>query len=182
MRPSKTLNFLSICGLSLLSFTSCDFGNKEKDVQQESTNLESRDSLSVTLEKVWETDTTSLLTPESVSYDPERKLFYVSNLNFAEEAENDGFLAIVNSDGSINKAKWVEGLNTPLGNTIFEGHLYQNDKNSILKVNLDSGEIVERISVENAERLNGIDIDENGNIYSADSGGNKVFKITPTTL
>src|SRR5690606_4735526 len=87
--------------------------------------------------------------------------------------------SIVNPNGSVKESKWVEGLTSPLGNGIYNGYLFQNDKNNIIKIDLESGEIVERILVEGANGLNGMTIDGNGNIYSADSGGNKIFKITP---
>jgi len=137
------------------------------------------DSTQVNLNQVWSTDTTQLATPECVTYDPTTKVLYVSNLNRSNDIDNDGFISIVNTDGSIKNAKWVEGLGAPLGNDIFDGHLYVNDNIKIVKINIGSGEIVDRIQVEGAKRLNGISVDQkNGDIYSADIEGNKIFKVT----
>src|SRR5690606_6223975 len=69
------------------------------------------DTIQVNLcQVVWSTDTTQLATPECVTYDPITKVLYVSNLNRANDIDNDGFISIVNTDGSIKNAKWIEGL------------------------------------------------------------------------
>ncbi|MBK5193998.1 MAG: hypothetical protein JJE07_12480 [Flavobacteriaceae bacterium] len=179
MKSSINYIFLSMSSFLFFLLTGCVFGEKDKENKSEQSSVEVKNSISVTLEQIWETDTTSLATPECATYDDQKKVFYVSNLNRANEVDNDGYLSIVNPDGSIKVAKWVEGLTSPLGNAIYNGYLFQNDKDNILKIDIESGEIVERIQVEGANGLNGMTIDENGNIYSADSGGNKIFKLTP---
>jgi hypothetical protein len=137
------------------------------------------DTIQVNLSQVvWSTDTTQLATPECVTYDPITKVLYVSNLNRANDIDNDGFISIVNTDGSIKNAKWIEGLEAPLGNEIYDGHLYVNDNTKIVKINIGSGEIVDRIQIDGAKRLNGISIGSNGDIYSADIEGSKIFKVT----
>jgi len=145
------------------------------------TNTESNqginDSIEVSLSHVWSTDTTQLATPECVTYDPASKVLYVSNLNRANDIDNDGYIAIVNTDGSVKNAHWVEDLGAPLGNDIYDGHLYVNDGTEIVKINIESGQIVEKIEIEGAKRLNGISVGPNGDIYSADIEGNKIFKV-----
>jgi tRNA-binding EMAP/Myf-like protein len=179
MKFSINYIFLSISSFLFFLLTGCVFGEKDKEKESEQSSVEVKNSISVTLEQIWETDTTSLSTPECVTYDEKKKVFYVSNLNRANEVDNDGYLSIVNPDGSIKVEKWVEGLSSPLGSSIYNGYLFQNDKDNILKIDMESGEIVDKIFVKGANGLNGMDIDTNGNIYSADSGGNKIFKITP---
>ena len=155
----------------------CSQGEKQKEEQSETETGE--ESFEVSLVKVWETDTVELATPECATYNPGKNIFYISNLNRNNEDENDGFISIVNADGKIMDARWVEGLTSPLGTDFYRGHLYINDKGNIVKVDLESGEILEKISVEGAVTLNGMDIDDHGNIYSADIDGNKIFKVTP---
>src|SRR5690606_7508597 len=116
--------------------------------------------------------------PECVTYDPANKVLYVSNLNRANDIDNDGFISIVNTDGSVKNAQWVGGLGYSLGNDIYDGHLYVNDGTTLVKINIASGGIAQRIQVDGATRLNGISADQNGDIYSADIDGNKIFKIT----
>ncbi|TCK85695.1 hypothetical protein C8N28_1007 [Albibacterium bauzanense] len=136
------------------------------------------DSIQVSLSQVWSTDTTQLATPECVTYDPATKVLYVSNLNRANDIDNDGYISIVNTDGSVKNAQWVKGLGAPLGNDIYDGHLYVNDNTNIVKINIETGEIVDKIQVDGATRLNGISVGPNGDIYSADIEGNKIFKVT----
>ncbi len=135
------------------------------------------DSIQVSLNHVWSTDTTQLATPECVTYDPASKVLYVSNLNRANDIDNDGYIAIVNTDGSVENTQWVKDLGAPLGNDIYDGHLYVNDGTEIVKINIESGQIVEKIEIEGAKRLNGISVGPNGDIYSADIEGNKIFKV-----
>ncbi|HSI69019.1 MAG TPA: hypothetical protein VK941_02220, partial [Gillisia sp.] len=125
------------------------------------------DSLRVELTKVWETEKGFLKTPECATFDAQRNIFYVSKLNRDTETENDGFISLVNVDGSVKIERWVEGLTSPLGNYYNKEHLYVKDGGNIIKIEIESGKIIERFAVEGASSLNGIDIDEAGNIYAA---------------
>jgi outer membrane protein assembly factor BamB len=156
----------------------CGQGEKQKSNPSGQTAEMKPDTLIVELEKVWETKGLQLITPECVTYDPDRNIFYISNLNRVNEVENDGYISIVNADGSVENARWVEGLTSPLGNDFYNGHLFVNDGGNIVKIDIESGNVIEKISVEGAADLNGIDIDEAGNIYAADSDGNKIYKVT----
>jgi DNA-binding beta-propeller fold protein YncE len=156
----------------------CGQGEKQQNNQSGQIAEMKPDTFRVELEKVWETGEAQLITPECATYDPEMNIFYVSNLNRDNELENDGYISIVNADGSVNNARWVEGLTSPLGNDFYNGHLFVNDGGNIVKINIESGNVIEKISVEGATDLNGIDIDEAGNIYAADSDGNKIYKVT----
>lgn len=172
----RKMTIFYFIGSALLFLTAC--GQKANMVGQASERK--NDSLSVELTMVWETEEEYLKTPECVTYDREKNVFYVSNLNRDNEIDNDGYISIVNIDGSILTEKFVEGLGSPLGNDFYNGHLFLNDGANIIKINIESGDIVERMAVEGASNLNGIDIDNMGNIYAADSRGNRIFKVTQT--
>lgn len=161
-----------------LCMAACGNRNNGSNEQTDSAGSQA-DGVVVSLSQVWETDTTSLLTPECVTYDPARNQFYVSNINRQSEAENAGYIALVNTDGSIKNAKWVTGFKGPLGNDVHGDFLYVNDRSTVVKIDIASGEIVDRIAVAGAEALNGMDIAEDGTIYAADSRTNKVFRIRP---
>lgn len=175
----NSLKMGSICFLSILLFytTACGQGLQQSNTGEQIPERQN-DSLRVELTPVWETKGALLKTPECATYDPQENVFYVSNLNRDNEVENDGYISIVNAEGSIVSERWVEGLGSPLGNDFYNGHLFVNDGPNIIKINIESGDIVERMAVEGAANLNGIDIDEAGNIYAADSRGNKIFKVT----
>jgi len=157
-------------------FVACNSGNGQ---QSDPSNASLQDSLSVTLEESWATDSLQLATPECAVYDPETKQFYISNLNLDSDTENDGFISLLNADGSIEKLKWADGLVNPLGIDIHDGYLYVNEPTTVVKIELKTGNIAQRIEVADAKRLNGIDVDAQGLIYSADIEGNKIFRIEP---
>ena len=162
--------------LPAMIFVACNTGNGQ---QSDPSTSGLQDSLAVTLEQSWATDSLQLATPECAVYDPETKQFYISNLNLDSDAENDGFISLLNADGSIEKLKWAEGLVAPLGIDIHDGYLYVNDPTTVVKIELKTGNIVQRMEVADAKRLNGIDVDGQGVIYSADIEGNKIFRIQP---
>lgn len=164
-------------GILLFFTVACGPGLKQNNLGQQISDNKN-DSLIVDLTKVWETQGEYLKTPECATYDPGKNVFYVSNLNRDNKIENDGFISIVNIDGTIKIHKWIEGLTSPLGNDYYKDHLFVNDGGRIIKIDIESGNIIDRLIVDGASNLNGIDIDEQGNIYAADSRGNKIFKIT----
>lgn len=147
---------------------------EQADVRSQAGNVH------VELSQVWETDTTTFMTPECVTYDSVRNQFYVSNINRQSEAENAGYISLVDADGSVKDAQWITGFTGPLGNDFHGDYLYVNDRSVIVKIDIAAGEIVERITVDSAVALNGIDIAEDGTIYAADSRTNKIFRVQPT--
>ncbi len=170
------LKYFSAIGVAVAVLAACSSGGNRHGHSSDKAN---GDSIQVALTQVWATDTLSLITPECVSYDTERNVFFVSNLNRKDNAqyESRGFVAIVNANGSVKNAKWLEGFTAPLGNALHDGHLYVNEPNTIVKIAIEKGEVVARIALSEAIRLNGIAIHEDGTIYAADSQGNKVFKV-----
>ena len=69
----------------------------------------------LTLNLKWETDPT-LTTCESVLYDQERDVLYVSNINGQPDGKDgNGFISKLNLDGKVTELEWVKGLNAPKG-------------------------------------------------------------------
>lgn len=159
-----------------ISLVAC---NQNKREQKERLPEDIKDSNKPSVHEIWSTDTINLKTPEAVTYDSIRKQFYVSNINRGNGSENAGFISIVSGEGKVIEPLWIKGLASPHGNDFFNDHLYVNDKNQVVKIHIPEGQVVARIDIPGATSLNGMDIDKNGNIYSADSKSNKIFKITP---
>lgn len=152
----------------------------EQTTEEENTELPENQS-KVSLEQKWATDTSSLMTPESVLYDATNDILYVSCINGVppSEKDGDGYIAKVNpADGSIIDASWVAGLDAPKGMGIYNGTLYVTNIDELVAIDLATGEISERYPVADAQFLNDITVDDEGNVYFSDSNTNKIHKLS----
>jgi hypothetical protein len=171
----KQLTYFAML-LVLLGFTACkNEGNadeKEKQVEQVS-----NDTLKLT--ELWKTDTL-LITSESVIFDEERNVFYVSCINGVSPwiHDGDGFIAKLGADGEIEEQKWVEGISGPKGMGIDGDFLYVTDINQVVKIDIPKGEIVERIPIEGGENINDLAIAHDGDVFVSDSKSSAIYKIT----
>lgn len=112
--------------------------------------------------------------PESVIYDEENEVFYVSNIG--EDQENDGFISRIGVDGEKLDLKWIPNLNDPKGLLLHNGRLWVSDVNDVVIMDINLAEIIVRIPVEGAESLNDITIDQEGSIYISDLAKSSIFK------
>jgi glucose/arabinose dehydrogenase len=121
------------------------------------------------LTEVWRTEGV-LSTCESVLYNPERDLLFVSCINGSPAEKNEkGFIALLQSDGSIKELHWVTGLNAPKGMGIHKNKLYVADIDQLVVIDIKKGKVTDRIPVEGASFLNDIAIGSDGKIYFTDS-------------
>ena len=131
----------------------------------------------VSLEKLWETDTL-LTTCESVFYDRQRNVLYVSNIRgVPTDKDGNGFISKVNLDGSIENLQWVTGLDAPKGMGVAGDKLYVTNIDELVEVDIISGEIVRRYLVEGALFLNDVATDGN-EVYFTDSDTNKIHLLS----
>src|SRR5690606_23876579 len=90
----------------------------------------------------WTTDTL-LTTNESVIYDKKRNILYVSNIaGKPDSLDGNGFISKVDLMGKITDTMWVEGLDAPKGMGIIEDTLYVTDIDDVVKINIETGEIL----------------------------------------
>ena len=130
------------------------------------------------LVEVWKTDTL-LRVPESVIYDKENDVIYVSNMNDnPREKDGNGFISRLSTSGEILDLKWVADMSSPKGLGIYEGKLYVSDVDEVIVIDIAKGEIEERIFLEGAKMINDISIDAQGNVYVSDSDNNNIFLIS----
>ena len=105
---------------------------------------------------VWETEKV-FKTPESALYDAERNQIYVSNINGKPTIKDgNGFLSILDTNGVVNKLRWVSGMNAPKGMAIIDSLLYVTDIDRIIIIDIDQAKIVKIVDVEGALFLNDI--------------------------
>lgn len=112
-----------------------------------------------------------LATPESVAHDPVTDLYLVSNMGDPFSAVEDGFIARLHPDGSVESLHWITGLVSPSGITIEGRRLYVVDRDGVRVYDLDTADLVESIAFPaGVSFLNDICGGPDGRFYVTDSG------------
>ena len=128
----------------------------------------------VKLEKLWETK--NLPTPESVL--PDGNWLYVSLIDGgASEVDFKGGIALLNQSGMVVNKEWIKGLNAPKGMGIYKDIMYVADINRVIKIDVKTARILERIDIDGAVFLNDITIDAKGNVFVSDTRLNQIYRI-----
>ena len=130
------------------------------------------------LVKLWQTDSVFKV-PESVLYDDKNKVLYVSNIEGTDPWGKDdkGSIGKLGLDGKVINVDWVSGFQSPKGMGIYKNILYVADLDQVVSIDINKGQIVNRLTVEGASGLNDISIDNKGTVYVTDSKGKKLFRI-----
>jgi hypothetical protein len=129
------------------------------------------------LEKVWET-TVDLQTPESVLFDEERNIMYVSNINGDPSEKNgSGFISILNFDGSAKELQWVRNLNAPKGMALRDGKLYVADIDQLVEIDINNGKILNKYDAPGAVFLNDVAVCNNGIVFVSDTRTKKIHAL-----
>ncbi len=124
---------------------------------------------------------------ESCTFDPARNLILAMNTgNRADGTENDGFVSLINPDGSVHTPKWIGAtrdgleLHHPLGSAIRDGVLYTVDVGYVRSFDLATGRPLHSVLVPGATLLNGIAVADDGTIYASNTRSpERIFKVTP---
>ncbi len=123
---------------------------------------------------------------ESCTFDPERNLILaMNNGERGDGAENDGFVSLINPDGSVHTPKWIgvtrDGLELhhPLGSAIANGVLYTVDVGFVRSFDLESGRPIKAVRIPDSTLLNGIAVTNDGTIYASNTRNPEViYKVT----
>ena len=124
---------------------------------------------------------------ESCTFDPARNLIVAMNAGNAEAIEkNDGFVSLINPDGSVHTSKWIgvsrDGLtlNQPLGSAIANGTLYAADIDTVRSFDLKTGAPKAAVTIPEANVLNGIAAAADGTVYVSNTRDpQRIYKVTP---
>ena len=123
---------------------------------------------------------------ESCTFDPQRNLILaMNNGERGDGTENDGFVSLINPDGSVHTPKWI-GVNRnglelhhPLGSAIANGVLYTVDVGYLRSFDLETGRPLNSIQVPGSTVLNGIAVDDEGTAYISNTRSPEViYKVT----
>jgi sugar lactone lactonase YvrE len=124
---------------------------------------------------------------ESCTFDPERNLILAMNAGVAQEQqENDGYVSLINPDGSVHTTKWIGAtrdgleLNHPIGSALRDGLLYTVDMGVVRTFDAATGEPRDAFPVPGSTFLNGIGVDADGNMYASNTRPpERLYKVSP---
>lgn len=125
-------------------------------------------------------------TPESVLYDPEQDVYYVSNINGAPlDADGNGYISRITAGDHQVIQKWIDGsaegydLHAPKGMAILGDELWVSDIDQVRRFARTTGEPRGSIVIEGSTFLNDVAAGSDA-IYVSDSGLNAEFQSTGT--
>ncbi len=129
---------------------------------------------------------------ESCSYDPVRDLYVAPSVgNRGDGFENDGYVSLINPDGSVHTLKWIGEtragltLNDPLGSDIVNGRFYVVDRNVVRSFDLTTGRPLTSVAVPGATGFNDIEVAEDGTAYMSQTGAldgsvpQRIYRLRP---
>lgn len=123
---------------------------------------------------------------ESCTFDPQRNLILaMNNGERGDGTENDGFVSLINPDGSVHTPKWIgvtrDGLELhhPLGSAIANGVLYTVDVGYVRSFDLKTGKPMKAVRIPDSTLLNGIAVANDGTVYTSNTRSPEViYKVT----
>ena len=127
---------------------------------------------------LWQIDET-FLAPESVCFDAETGIGFVSQLGEGggKTKDGDGRISKITLDGKITALDWVVDLDAPKGMAIHDGWLWVSDIDELVAIEVATGKVIRRVAVENVEMLNDVAAGPDGEIYFTDFFGNQIFRL-----
>ncbi len=139
----------------------------------------------------------AIVSAESCSWDATRKLIVVTNRGAEQkEAPNDGFVSLLNPDGTVHTPRWIGNtrdglvLNQPFGSDIRNGKLYVADSDgdtadgaprvSVIRMfDMATGAPAGEVRVPDSPWFNDIAVAADGTVYATQTvGTGRVYKIT----
>src|SRR5258705_4657834 len=116
-------------------------------------------------------------TPESVLHDSTQDIYFVSNINGSQTANDiNGFISRVRPDGAIENLKFIEGgragvtLNAPKGMAVLGDTLWVVDIDVARAFNARTGALLDSVKLDSAVFLNDVAVATTGAIYITDTG------------
>jgi hypothetical protein len=124
---------------------------------------------------------------ESCTFDPDKNLILaMNNGNRGDGTENDGFVSLINPDGSVHTPKWIGAtrdgleLHHPLGSAIANGRLYTVDVGYVRSFDLATGTPIDAVAIPGSTILNGIGVTDDGTVYASNTRSPElIYKVTP---
>jgi hypothetical protein len=124
---------------------------------------------------------------ESCTFDAKKNLILaMNNATRGDGTENDGFVSLINPDGSVHTPKWIGAtrdgleLHHPLGSAVSNGVLYTVDVGYVRSFDLASGQPLDAVAIPGSTILNGIAVAGDGTIYASNTRSpESIYKAAP---
>lgn len=131
------------------------------------------------LKEAWRTPA-GFAMPETVAFDPSRKVLYVSGYDGFNPSRDEGkqTIARISPDRKTVDLRWVGGLKNPAGLAVAGDTLYAVEATSLVEVDIPSAKLVKRTPVPGARFLNDIAVGPGGAIYLSDSLRDVIFRCS----
>lgn len=128
------------------------------------------------LEKLWESG--GVKTPESVAYDADNDVLYVSSVNGPPGArDGNGFISRMSTGGEMLTRDWITGLDAPKGMDVHGGKLYVSDIDTLVEIDIAGGTISHRYKVDGAQFFNDVAAGPDGAVYVSDTGTQTIYRL-----
>lgn len=141
-------------------------------------------------------DRVAFASPSAITYDADRDLYWVSNLN-GDGPQGKGFISRLEPDAERSTLNYIDGesqgvpLDAPRGLAVFGDVLYVADVKTIRRFKASSGESLGGIEVPGAVFLSDVAVAVDGSLYVtdvgsdpndaslADAGEDAIYQISP---
>jgi hypothetical protein len=118
--------------------------------------------------------------PEGVALAPDGNYFISNVEGDSATADGLGFISKVSPTGELLNLRWANAGNAPKGMVVYQGALYVNDINRVLKLDANTGAQLSEIRIEGAQFLNDATV-WNGAVHVSDSGTGTLHRIVGDT-
>jgi len=139
--------------------------------------LDNADLLAPGVVRLWQL-AAELDMPESVVFDMNRDMLYVSNY-FRGGNE---YISRLSTSGEIVDLEWISGLSRPTGMVVEHDRLWVVERSGLTEIDINTGMITNRYPVQEAGFPNDVARDAKGRLYVSDSAGGKIYRLEDGTF
>jgi sugar lactone lactonase YvrE len=173
--PSHFLTLAAVLGLASSACGPRDANNRSTAAAGDSAVGVESETSSGAARKVGETS--NFEGPESVRYDRDQDVWFVSNINgHPGQKDNNGYISRLKSDGTPDSLKFIAAgkravtLSAPKGMAIVGDTLWVADIDAVRAFNKRTGAPLLSVRVREAKFLNDVAIGPDGALYATDTG------------